>query len=91
GSNESLIAWDSIGRTGKNFISTGPTKEAIQEFLGRDAKSPIRVYAGMNCRETPRDRAELALKELIRVGGFDRSILIVATPTGTGWLDPGGV
>ncbi|MCY2976195.1 MAG: alpha/beta-hydrolase family protein [Planctomycetota bacterium] len=91
GSSESLIDWDSIGRRGKNFIATGPTKEAIQEFLGRDAKSPIRVYAGMNCGETPRDRAELALKELIRVGAFERSVLIVATPTGTGWLDPGGV
>jgi uncharacterized membrane protein len=33
----------------------------------------------------------MALDELIRVGGFDRSLLIVATPTGTGWLDPGAV
>jgi len=91
GSAESLIEWDSIGRRGKNFIATGPTKESIEKFLGREAKSPIRVYAGMNCGETPRARAELTLKELIRVGAFERSILIVATPTGTGWLDPGGV
>ena len=34
---------------------------------------------------------QLALEELIRVGGFDRSVLVVATPTGTGWLDPGAV
>jgi uncharacterized membrane protein len=33
----------------------------------------------------------LALQELIRVGGFNRKILVVATPTGTGWLDPGAV
>jgi uncharacterized membrane protein len=33
----------------------------------------------------------LALDELERVGGFDRSVLVVATPTGTGWLDPGAV
>jgi uncharacterized membrane protein len=38
-----------------------------------------------------RERAQLALAELKRVGGFERSVLIVATPTGTGWLDPSAV
>jgi uncharacterized membrane protein len=33
----------------------------------------------------------LALEELKRVGGFQRSVLVVATPTGTGWLDPSAV
>jgi uncharacterized membrane protein len=31
------------------------------------------------------------LEELKRVGGFRRSVLVVATPTGTGWLGPGAV
>jgi len=26
--------------------------------------------------------------ELERTGGFDRSVLVVATSTGTGWIDP---
>ena len=25
---------------------------------------------------------------MIRVGAFDRSVLVVAVPTGTGWMDP---
>lgn len=91
GSVDSLIDWESIGRQGKNFIAAGPTQESISEFLGREAKQPLRVYVGMRSRETPRERAELALEELKRVGAFDRSVLIVATPTGTGWLDPGAV
>ena len=33
----------------------------------------------------------MALEELKRVGGFDRSVLVVATPTGTGWLDQNAV
>jgi uncharacterized membrane protein len=37
------------------------------------------------------ERADLALQELKRVGGFERSVLVVATPTGTGWLDPSAV
>jgi len=91
GSQESLIRWDSIGRWGKNFVVGGPTQDEISEFLKRDGLEPIRVYVGLRSAESNRERAELALAELKRVGGFKRSALIVATPTGTGWLDPGGV
>jgi uncharacterized membrane protein len=91
GSPESLIAWDDIGRWGKNFIVAGPAQESISEFWGEEAMRPLRVYVGLGAKETPQERAQLALQELIRVGGFDRSTLIVATPTGTGWHDPGAV
>jgi uncharacterized membrane protein len=91
GSAESLIEWDTIGRQGKNFIAFGPTQQSIGEFWGKAAKQPIRVYVGLASRDTTEERAQLALQELKRVGGFDRSVLIVATPTGTGWLDPGAV
>jgi uncharacterized membrane protein len=36
-------------------------------------------------------RAELAVADLERAGGFDRANLLVATTTGSGWLDPGAV
>jgi len=91
GSAESLIAWDSIGRRGKDFISDGPTEKQINQFWGKPAKRPLRVYVGLRSRDTTEERAKLALAELIRVGAFQRSVLIVATPTGTGWLDPGAV
>ena len=91
GSSESLVGWETIGRRGKNFIVHGPNRDEISEFLDRDVVEPIRVYVGMRSRETKRERAELALEELKRAGGFDRSLLIIATPTGTGWLDPGAV
>jgi uncharacterized membrane protein len=42
----------------------------------------------LNAAPTPQARARLALRELIRVGGFDRSVLILVTPTGTGRVDP---
>lgn len=91
GSEASLVNWDSIGRQGKNFLALGPTKEEISVFIDEEAQRPIRVYAGMRSRPTMRGRAKLALDELKRVGGFERSVLIVATPTGTGWLDPSAV
>ena len=91
GSDPSLIPWDTIGRRGKQFIAAAPTKEAIGEFSGREALRPIRVYAGMRSADSPRERAALALQELKRVNAFERSLLVIATPTGTGWLDPGAV
>jgi uncharacterized membrane protein len=91
GSAESLIAWDTIGRYGKHFVAGGPTQQGISQFWGKDAMQPLRVYVGLDTAETAPQRAKLALQELIRVGGFDRKLLVVATPTGTGWLDPGAV
>lgn len=91
GSAESLVEWESIGRQGKEFIVGGPSREQLQEFAGAPALRPLRVYVGLRSRATLRQRARLALDELQRVGGFDRSVLVVATPTGTGWLDPGAV
>ncbi len=90
GSDESLIPWDTIGRQGKNFSpvdlrqrtsSSRPTRRrCVHPSLRGDAK-----------RRDTSERAALALEELKRVGAFERSLLIVATPTGTGWLDPGAV
>lgn len=87
----SLIDWESIGVQGKRFVLNGPTVEQISDFWGDKALRPLRIYAGLRSAETDEERARLALAELIRVGGFERSVLVVATPTGTGWLDPGAV
>src|SRR5690606_10768646 len=46
---------------------------------------------GLQSGETPEDRAKLALDELKRVGGFDRKVLLIITPTGTGWVDEQGI
>ena len=40
---------------------------------------------------TWRTRAELAVADLERAGGFDRGNLLVATTTGSGWLDSGAI
>ncbi len=91
GGDDSLIQWDDIGRNGKRFLINGPAREQISELTGRPALEPIRVYAGYNTGETLQERASITLNELIRVGGFDRRVLVVATPTGTGWLDPSAI
>jgi uncharacterized membrane protein len=89
GSAESLLDWQELGRWGRSFVTTVPTREEIAEFVPEGAMEPIRVYVGRRSAETSRERAELALQELIRVGGFERSAVIVTSPVGTGWMDPG--
>lgn len=89
GSAASLIDWAAMGRPGREFIQRGPDAAAISEFTGRPALDPIRVYVGRANGETPQERAELALAELKRLDAFAREVLIVASPTGTGWMDPG--
>lgn len=87
----SVIEWEDIGTHGKSFLTSGPSEAQIAAFTGRTAKEPIRVYAGYRSAEDFEARAEAALEELIAFGGFERSVLIVATPTGTGWLDPAAI
>lgn len=90
GSAASLVRWQDMGHQGRRYLVLGPKAKDIAEVTD-SAKDPIRVYVGLNAAETPAARAELALKELKRVGGFERPYLILITPTGTGWVDPGAI
>lgn len=91
GSSGSLIAWDKLGRTGRQFVATTPGAADIERLTGGPARTPLRVYAGLPSADTAEERARLALEELKRVGGFDRRTLVIITPTGTGWVDPGAI
>ena len=88
GSSASLLEWDELGRAGREFVASGPSKEDLHAFAGKETLEPVRVYVGLRAADTPEASAKLALEELKRVGGFERSVLIVVTPTGTGWIDP---
>jgi uncharacterized membrane protein len=88
GGAASLINWQDLGRQGRAFVAQGPSAADLQDFFGEPLVTPLRVYVGLNSADTPEERAELALRELIRVGGFDRPVLLLVTPTGTGWIDP---
>lgn len=49
--------------------------------------SPIRVYADLRATPTVTDRAAFAVRELAHAGGFDRKHVVIAVPTGSGWID----
>jgi uncharacterized membrane protein len=87
GAPGSLVSWESLGRQGRNFVTQAPTPQQITEFTGRPSKEPIRLYAGLASDDDARTRAALLVRELERTGAFDRAVVAVFTPTGTGWVD----
>jgi len=91
GGPDSLVAWDTLGFRGRNFIGEGPTPAEISAFSGAPAKEPIRAYAGIASAPDVEERARLAVADLERAGGFDRAYLLVAGTTGTGWVNPGAI
>ena len=91
GSARSLIDWGQLGKAGKQFVHEGPRRSDIEAFSNRPAQEPIRVYVGLRSAPTPLAQAQLALQDLQRTDAFSRKILVIATPTGTGWLQNGAI
>ena len=88
GGSDSLVAWDTLGRQGRNFAGSGPSASTIQNLVQLPSKEPIRAYAGLASSDDTESRAELAVDDLERAGGFERTNLLVVTTTGSGWVDP---
>ncbi|MGW5384541.1 alpha/beta-hydrolase family protein [Nocardia sp. NPDC003963] len=74
GSAESMVGWSTLGREGQRFVTSGPP-------------GAVQVYIGLRSAPDLAARAALAVAELERAGGFDRADLVVAVPTGSGWVD----
>lgn len=97
GSPDSLVSWESLGREGRSFIALGPSAGDIAEFTGAHAIEPIRVYTGLDSVPVApselsseahlQAEADLAVAELRRTGAFDRSVLVIGTSTGRGWIN----
>jgi uncharacterized membrane protein len=84
----SLIGWNSLGWQGRNFIGKGPSVSDIAKFTGHPATEPIRIYAGLASADGAEAQAALAVRDLQRAEGFNHKNLLVATTTGSGWVDP---
>ncbi|NGP06904.1 hypothetical protein G6038_15725 [Rhodococcus sp. 14C212] len=79
GGPSSRVAWESLGDEGRRFVT-------LDAHPGT-----IRTYVGLGSAPDARSRAALAVRELDRAGGFARAHVVVAVPTGSGWIDPGAV
>jgi uncharacterized membrane protein len=84
----SCIEFSRIGRQGRRFIGNVPTREDIAEVMGTPALAePIRIFIGYDAASKPEERVALALRELERTRAYDRAVLVVGSPAGTGYVD----
>ena len=88
GSPQSRSSWRAVGGQGRVFLGRGPSHADIEAVTGYSAMEPIRVYAGMPEEgQSLQSAADLVVEELHRTGAFDRSVILIATSTGSGWVD----
>jgi uncharacterized membrane protein len=84
----SAVAWETLSRQGRRNVATAVRPEEIERVMGEPAAAePIRVFVGLESAPTEADRLALAMAELERTGAFDRELLMVISPTGTGYVN----
>jgi uncharacterized membrane protein len=84
----SRVPFATLGAEGQRFVVGGPSVATISRYAGRPALDPVRVFVGLASAPDPRARARLAVQELVRTGALERRLVVVATTTGNGFLDP---
>jgi uncharacterized membrane protein len=89
GGPNSISPYALMGLQGRRYVSEVVTPDVIEKTLGVPAIAhPIRAYVGVELEPVyATGRSELALDEMERLGAFDRSYLLLVSPTGTGWVD----
>ena len=99
----SLVPWATLGKEGRRHMLTHvrPTAAlerpkgfadlpdlSIETVMGEPAlAAPVQVYVGLDSAPTMRERVDLALAEMERTGAFDRSLLVLVSPTGLGYVN----
>ena len=96
----SVVAWELLGREGRRHALTpvrpntitnrpaGVPDLSIETVMGEPAKAtPIQVYISLDSAGTMEERVDLALAEMERTGAFDRSLIMLVSPTGTGYVN----
>src|SRR6516225_2357098 len=90
GGPASAVAWPSLGREGVRFVNLALTPQEIAEVTGvpvAQVKAPVRAFAGLASGPTVDVRVDLVMEDLTRLGAFERSVLCVASPTGSGYVN----
>ncbi|MEX0991771.1 MAG: alpha/beta-hydrolase family protein [Actinomycetota bacterium] len=88
GSPASHVKWDTLSKQGRRHVSTALHPDWIKKVMGKKAKTePIRIFVGIDSAATETERVQLAMDEIERTNAFDREILMVISPTGTGYVN----
>jgi uncharacterized membrane protein len=88
GGTDSYVRYETLSRQGQRHVKTCIRPEWIENVMGEPAKAhPIRIFVGLDSAPTEEERVALAMKELDRTEAFNRGVLLVVSPTGTGYVN----
>ncbi|MHB1596529.1 MAG: alpha/beta-hydrolase family protein, partial [Streptosporangiaceae bacterium] len=90
GGPASVIGWQTLSREGTRFVNMALTRQEIADVTGVPAaavRAPVRAFAGLASAPTVDMRVDLVMEDLTRLGAFDRQVLCVASPTGSGYVN----
>jgi uncharacterized membrane protein len=87
GGQGSVIDWNPLTREVRRHLASVTTAERIASVMGEPAMDPIRIYVGLTSASTIDERVSLALAEIARTGALDRSLLVLCSPTGSGFIN----
>ena len=84
----SVVPYDTLTKEARRHVLTYLRPEWIEESMGEPPRAaPIRVYVGMDTAPTDDERVALALAEIDRTGALDRRLVVLVSPTGTGYVN----
>ena len=78
----SLVDRTGLGYEGRAFVDAG--RSGVSALTAR-------AYVGIGHASDEAERVQLAVEEWIRLGGLEHAVVLVAAPTGSGWVDRGAV
>ena len=84
----SSVPYKTLGHQGRRFVSEVATPERIRTVMGEDPHAePVRIYVGYLSADDVQGRIDLAVEEMRRTGALERSVVIVSSPAGTGYVN----
>jgi uncharacterized membrane protein len=88
GSHASHVPFATTSKQGRRFAWTVTSEDVISSVLQESStRPPIRVYVGLESAASEAERVALVLDEIERTNALDRAWLMVASPTGTGYVN----
>ncbi len=87
GSVASAVDWQLLTREPRRHLARVRPVETISAVMGEPATDPIRLYVGLTSAPTLAARVDLAMQEIARTRALDRSLLVLCSPTGSGYVN----
>jgi Alpha/beta-hydrolase family len=83
----STIPWTSQSRESRRWLTMVLPADGIAHVMGEPARQPIRVYASLESAASTEERAALLLAEIDRTRALERSVFVLFSPTGSGYVN----